>query len=119
MSGEAAFYGPKLDIEVEAADGKIITLATMQVDFPTPQKFGLQYIDEKQELKTPVIIHHSPIGSYQRFIALLCEQTQGKLPFWLTPIQLVILPLNDDRKILGYSQELQKNLSVNNLRSEI
>lgn len=81
LLGEAAFYGPKLDIEVEAVDGKIITLATMQVDFPTPLKFGLQYIDEKQELKSPTIIHQSPIGSYQRFIALLCEQTQGKLPF--------------------------------------
>lgn len=81
MPGEAAFYGPKLDIEVTVADGKIVTLATMQIDFPTPQKFGLHYINEKQELKNPIIIHQSPLGSYQRFIALLCEQTQGKLPF--------------------------------------
>jgi threonyl-tRNA synthetase len=81
LKGEAAFYGPKLDIEVQAADGKNITLATIQLDFILPQKFGLKYIDKEQKLQNPVIIHHSPIGAYQRFIALLLEQTDGKLPF--------------------------------------
>lgn len=119
LLGEAAFYGPKLDIEVEAVDGKIITLATMQVDFPTPLKFGLQYIDEKQELKSPAIIHQSPIGSYQRFIALLCEQTQGKLPFWLAPVQIIILPLNEEKEIINYSNDLQKKFFTSNLRSKV
>jgi threonyl-tRNA synthetase len=81
LQGEAAFYGPKLDIEVQAADGKNITLATIQLDFILPTKFNLQYIDKEQKLQTPVIIHHSPIGTYQRFISLLLEQTGGKLPF--------------------------------------
>jgi threonyl-tRNA synthetase len=81
LKGEAAFYGPKLDVEVTAADGKNITIATIQIDFVLPQKFGLNYIDKEQKLKTPIIIHQSPIGSYQRFIALLLEQNAGKLPF--------------------------------------
>jgi len=119
LPGEAAFYGPKLDIEVEVADGKIITLATMQVDFLTPQKFDLQYINNQQELKTPVLIHQSPIGSYQRFIALLCEQSQGKLPFWLAPVQLTILTINEEEEIMKYSEELQKKLIRLNLRVEV
>jgi len=119
LPGEAAFYGPKLDIEVEVADGKIITLATMQIDFPTPHKFGLQYINKQQELKTPVLIHQSPIGSYQRFIALMCEQTQGKLPFWLTPIQLVIFPLNEENEVKDYCKILSRELTKRNLRIKI
>lgn len=119
LRGEAAFYGPKLDIEVQAADGKNITLATIQLDFVLPQKFGLQYIDNKQKLQTPAIIHQTPIGTYQRFIALLLEQVQGKLPLWLAPIQLVILPLNDQEEVKKYSESLQKELFSNNLRSEI
>ncbi|CAG8775786.1 16600_t:CDS:2 [Racocetra persica] len=81
LQGEAAFYGPKLDLEITAADGKNITISTIQLDFILPQKFGLNYIDSEQNLKIPAIIHQSPIGSYQRFIALLLEQTDGKLPF--------------------------------------
>lgn len=119
LRGEAAFYGPKLDIEVQAADGKNITLATIQLDFVLPQKFGLQYIDNEQKLQTPAIIHQTPIGTYQRFIALLLEQAQGKLPFWLAPIQLVILPLNNQEEVKKYSESLQKELFSNNLRSEI
>jgi len=79
--GEAAFYGPKLDFEVQVADGKNITVATIQLDFVSPQKFGLDYIDKEDKEQTPVIIHQSPIGTYQRFISLLLEQTGGKLPF--------------------------------------
>jgi len=81
LRGEAAFYGPKLDIEVQTADGKNITLATIQLDFVLPEKFGLKYIDKEQNLQTPAIIHHAPASTYQRFIALLLEQTDGKLPF--------------------------------------
>ncbi|CAG8506961.1 5169_t:CDS:2 [Racocetra fulgida] len=81
LKGEAAFYGPKLDLEIEAADGKNITIATIQLDFVLPLKFNLKYINKRQELITPVIIHQSPIGTYQRFIALLLEKTDGRLPF--------------------------------------
>jgi len=91
----------------------------MQVDFLTPQKFGLQYINEKQELKTPVIIHQSPIGSYQRFIALLLEQTEGKLPFWLAPCQIAILPLNEEQETINYCDKLKKNLTSIDLRAKI
>jgi threonyl-tRNA synthetase len=81
LIGEAAFYGPKLDFETQAADGKNITIATIQLDFILPQKFGLFFENKEQGLEMPVIIHQSPFGSYQRFIALLLEKTTGKLPF--------------------------------------
>jgi len=81
LKGEAAFYGPKLDVEVRAADGKNITLSTIQLDFVLPQKFGLKYMDKEQKLRAPAIIHHAPTSAYQRFLALLLEQTGGKLPF--------------------------------------
>jgi len=119
LQGEAAFYGPKLDIEVQATDGKNITLATIQLDFILPQKFGLKYLDKEQKLRTPAIIHHSPIGAYQRFIALLLEQTSGKLPFWLAPYQLAILPLNEEKEVVNYCEKLEKELIENNLRVKI
>jgi threonyl-tRNA synthetase len=80
IRGEAAFYGPKLDIEVETLDGKNITLATIQIDLVLPEKFGMKFVD-KDGIKVPALIHHSPIGTYQRFIALLLEQNKGRLPF--------------------------------------
>ncbi len=81
LEGEAAFYGPKLDIEVRTSDGKRITLATIQLDFILPRKFNLSYVNGKGAQQTPVIIHYSSIGSYQRFISILLEQKNGKLPF--------------------------------------
>ncbi|KLL02117.1 MAG: threonyl-tRNA synthetase [Mycoplasmataceae bacterium RC_NB112A] len=111
LRGEAAFYGPKLDFEVQTADGKNITLATIQIDFILPQKFDLNYINKTEKKQVPVIIHHSPFGSYQRFIALLLEQTEGKLPFWLAPWQVAILPLNDETEIKGYCEKLKKKIN--------
>lgn len=105
--GQAAFYGPKLDFEVVPVKGKAITLATLQLDFLLPQKFGLKYLDSNKEAKTPIIIHQSPIGTYQRFIALLLEQKEGKLPFWLSPTQLVVLPINDKGATQSYCQKLR------------
>ena len=119
LDKEAAFYGPKLDFEIRATDGKNITIATIQLDFISPQKFGLNYLNKERKKQIPIIIHQSPFGSYQRFIALLLEQTNGKLPFWLTPCQVAILPLNDEKEIQTYSQELVKFLNDNNLRVEI
>ena len=116
LRGEAAFYGPKLDIEVQTSDEKNITLSTIQLDFILPQKFGLKYIDKEQKLQTPVIIHHAPASAYQRFIALLLEQTGGKLPFWLAPHQVAILPLNEEKEIKEYCKRLEKELTKNNLR---
>jgi threonyl-tRNA synthetase len=81
LKGEAAFYGPKLDIEVETSDGKNVTIATIQIDFVLPKRFDLKYIEKDQKSNFPVIIHLSPIGTYQRFIAIMLEQTKGKIPF--------------------------------------
>ncbi|CAH1760675.1 11270_t:CDS:2 [Entrophospora sp. SA101] len=92
LKGEAAFYGPKLDLEITAADGKNITISTIQLDFILPQKFGLNYIDAKQNLKTTAIIHHSPIGTYQ------------------PPCQLAILPLNEEEEVKKYCEEIKKEL---------
>jgi len=117
--GEAAFYGPKLDFEVKAQDGKYITIGTIQLDFISPQRFNLKYIDKEQNFQIPMIIHHSPIGTYQRFIALLLEKTGGRLPFWLAPTQLVILPLNNQEEVKNCSEDLQKRLSIAQFRSEI
>ena len=119
LKGEAAFYGPKLDLEITAADGKNISIATIQLDFVLSQKFGLNYIDKEQKEQTPVIIHQSPFGSYQRFIALLLEQTDGKLPFWLAPCQLAILPINEEREIIGYCEKLAGKLKEVDLRVKI
>lgn len=119
IKGEAAFYGPKLDLEIKAADGKNITIATIQMDFVLPQKFNLSYVDKEGKLQKPVIIHQTPFGTYQRFIALLLEQTNGKLPFWLTPCQLAILPLNEEEETKEYCDELAKEITTNNLRVKI
>ena len=119
LHGEAAFYGPKLDFEVQAADGKNITIATIQLDFVLPQKFGLSYVDKEEKKHTPVIIHHSPFGSYQRFIALLLEQTSGKLPFWLSPCQVAFLPFNEEKEIKNYCEKLAGELEKNGLRVKI
>ena len=119
IKGEAAFYGPKLDFEVQATDGKNITIATIQLDFVLPQKFGLNYRDEEQKLQSPVIIHHSPLGSYQRFISLLLEQTQGKLPFWLAPCQVAILPLNEKEETKNYCKKIEQKLTDIGIRAKI
>ncbi|MCE8159159.1 MAG: threonine--tRNA ligase [Candidatus Moeniiplasma glomeromycotorum] len=119
LTGEAAFYGPKLDIEVQTADGKNITIATIQLDFVLPQKFGLNYVDKEGKEQIPVIIHQSPFGSYQRFIALLLEQTGGKLPFWLAPCQVTILPFNEEAEIKNYCEKLAGELEKNGLRVKI
>jgi len=93
--GEAAFYGPKLDIQLRDALGREETLFTLQLDFALPERFGLTYIDENDQSVTPFAIHRSSIGCYERTIAHLLERTQGSLPFWLSPRQICILPVSD------------------------
>lgn len=121
MKGEAAFYGPKLDMEVKASDGKNITFATIQFDFVLPKKFDLSYINDQGVQTSPIIVHYSSIGSYQRFISILLEQYQGKLPFWLSPVQLVLIPLFDEineEKIVSFCKEINLELKKF-IRSEI
>jgi len=119
LKGEAAFYGPKLDIEMKSVDGKNITIATIQLDFVLPEKFNLKYVNSQQELKTPVIIHHSPIGAYQRFIAILLEQTKGKLPVWLSPCQIALLPMNDKIENSELIRSIQKKFEERNIRVKL
>jgi len=93
--GEASFYGPKIDIQIKNANGKEETLATVQVDIVVPKRLGITYVDEKGEKKNPIVIHRAILGSYERFVAFLLEQTEGKLPFWLSPTQVRIISFTD------------------------
>ena len=110
MEGEAAFYGPKIDVQVWSAIGKEFTLATNQVDFAVPRKFGLSYKDENGQDRTPLCIHRAPLSTHERFIGFLIEHFGGDFPLWLAPVQVVILPISD--KALDYS-----NLICNELKS--
>ena len=92
--GEAALYGPKLDFMFKDAVGREIQIPTVQLDFATPSRFKLSYIDEKGERQVPVMVHRAVLGSYERFLALLLEQFKGVLPIWLSPVQVNIIPVN-------------------------
>ena len=94
--GEAAFYGPKLDVQVKPAVGNEITLSTCQLDFCLPSKFDLTYIDSQGEKKTPVVLHRAVFGSLDRFIAYYLEETKGALPLWLAPVQVKVIPVNPE-----------------------
>ena len=109
--GEAAFYGPKLDILVKPAVGNEVALSTIQLDFLLPRRFELFYIDASGEKKTPVVIHRAILGSLDRFIAMLLEETKGALPLWLAPVGINIIPVNNEYH-LEYAKEVY-NMLVN------
>ena len=94
--GEAAFYGPKLDVEVKPAVGPEVTLSTCQLDFLLPRRFELNYIDSNGEKKVPIVIHRAIFGTFDRFTAFIIEETKGAFPLWLAPNQIVILPVNSE-----------------------
>jgi len=108
--GEAAFYGPKLDVEVKPAVGPEVTLSTCQLDFLLPRKFDLSYIDSEGNKQTPVVLHRAIFGTFDRFTAFILEETKGNLPLWLAPTQLNIIPVNNDYH-LEYAKELFEKLS--------
>ena len=116
--GEAAFYGPKLDILIKPAVGNVVALSTIQLDFLLPRRFDLYYINEKNEKETPVVIHRAILGSLDRFIAFLLEETKGVLPLWLAPVQVNIIPVNNEYH-LDYANEVKKLLEENNIRVEL
>ncbi len=116
--GEAAFYGPKLDVQVSPAVGSEVTLSTCQLDFLLPRKFDLAYIDKNGEKQTPVVIHRAILGSLDRFMAYLLEETKGILPLWLSPIQINIIPVNNEFH-LSYCKELYKTLFDKNIRVKL
>ncbi|MBR6949677.1 MAG: threonine--tRNA ligase, partial [Bacilli bacterium] len=92
--GEAALYGPKLDFMFKDALGREVQIPTVQVDFSTPKRFNLSYIDEEGNKQSPVMVHRAILGSYERFIALILEHFKGALPLWLSPVQVEIIPVN-------------------------
>ena len=112
--GEAALYGPKLDFMFEDALGREIQIPTVQLDFSTPKRFNLSYIDENGEKIPPVMVHRAVLGSYERFLVLLLEQTKGVLPLWLSPVQVNIIPVN-----IKYHDEYCKKLKEKLLEEEI
>ncbi len=115
--GEAAFYGPKLDIQIRNVYGKEDTLITIQIDFQLAEKFGMQYIDRDGQKKYPYVIHRTSIGCYERTLALLIEKYAGALPTWLAPVQVRVLALTDSHQ--EYALEVQKKLQFEKIRVEI
>ena len=117
IPGEAAFYGPKIDVQVWSAIGREFTLATNQVDFAIPKRFDLVYVDENNKEQTPLCIHRAPLGTHERFIGFLIEHFGGDFPLWLAPKQVVILPVSD--KYLKLASQLKCQFLENNIRVSI
>ena len=115
--GEAAFYGPKLDVNVQPAVGNEYTLSTCQLDFCLPARFHLKYADKNGEEQTPVVLHRAILGSLDRFMAYLIEETMGAFPAWLAPVQVKVLPITD--RTLDYANELSAALDAKGFRVEV
>jgi threonyl-tRNA synthetase len=115
--GEAAFYGPKLDFMVKDAIGRRWQLGTIQVDYNLPERFELEYTGEDNQKHRPVMIHRAPFGSMERFVAVLIEHTAGKFPLWLTPDQVVILPISE--KFNDYAYDIAKELNREDIRVQV
>lgn len=115
--GEAAFYGPKLDFMVKDAIGRRWQLGTIQVDYNLPQRFKLEYTDEDNSKRTPVMVHRAPFGSLERFTAVLIEHTAGHFPLWLTPDQVAILPISE--KYNAYARKVAKQFAAQQVRATI
>ena len=117
VADEAAFYGPKIDVQVWSAIGREFTLATNQVDFAVPKRFGLTYVDADGQAKTPLCIHRAPLSTHERLIGFLIEHYAGHFPVWLSPIQVKILPISE--KQMAYAQEIYTELLANDIRAEL
>ena len=116
--GEAAFYGPKLDVEVKPAVGPEVTLSTCQLDFLLPRNFELTYVDENGEKKTPVVLHRAIFGTFDRFTAFVLEETKGALPLWLSPTQINIIPVNNEYH-LEYANKIYEMLYNKDIRVKL
>lgn len=115
--GEAAFYGPKLDVQIKTALGHDVTVSTCQLDFLLPQKFELEYIGEDGKEHRPVVIHRAILGTLDRFMSFLIEETKGALPVWLSPVQVKVLPISDDNK--EYAENFVEELKLAGIRVEL
>ena len=107
--GEAAFYGPKLDVEVKPAVGPEVTLSTCQLDFLLPRRFNLSYIDQNGQKQTPIVLHRAIFGTFDRFTAFILEETKGALPLWLSPVQVNVIPVNNEYH-LDYAKKIESEL---------
>jgi len=114
---EAAFYGPKIDVQIWSAIGREFTLATNQVDFNSGNKFKLNYVNQHNQPEVPLIIHRAPLGTHERFIGFLLEHYAGKFPVWLAPLQVKILPISD--KFMDYANKVKDTLRAAGVRVEI
>ncbi|MDV3148819.1 MAG: His/Gly/Thr/Pro-type tRNA ligase C-terminal domain-containing protein, partial [Pigeon pea little leaf phytoplasma] len=116
--GDAAFYGPKIDVQVLTALNHEVTLSTIQLDFLLPKRFNLSYIDCNNQTKTPVVIHRAITSTIERFTAYLIEQYKGFFPLWIAPVQVIIIPVNNESH-LYYVKNLQKEMLRNHIRAEL
>ena len=116
--GEAAFYGPKIDVQVNSAIGHEVTLSTIQLDYQLPERFELEYVDKDGAKKRPVVIHRAILGSLDRFVAFLLEETKGILPLWLAPRQAVVIPVNSEAHG-DYAAEVTQLLKKKGIRAEL
>ncbi len=115
--GEAAFYGPKIDMQIKTILGHIITISTIQLDFLLPNRFKLEYIDKNGKKATPVFIHAGIIGTFERYLSILLEQTKGILPLWLAPIQVMLIPVNENYNEITHDIKLK--FLKENIRAKI
>lgn len=117
MEGEAALYGPKLDFMFKDALGREVQIPTVQLDFATASRFGLKYTNKEGKDETPVMVHRAILGSYERFMMLLIEHFAGAFPFWLSPVQVIIIPVSE--KFNDYGEKILDELKENSIRVEI
>ena len=117
IPGEAAFYGPKIDVQVWSAIGKEFTLATNQVDFAIPARFNLTYTDSEDKNQTPLCIHRAPLGTHERFIGFLIEHFAGDFPLWISPVQMSIIPISE--KFNDYAEAIYKKLKGSGIRVKL
>jgi len=118
VPNEAAFYGPKIDVQVWSVIGREFTLATNQVDFAVPKRFGLVYRDKDNTEKTPLCIHRAPLGTHERFIGFLIEQYAGNFPLWLAPEQVRVLTIGEDESLVAYAKAIVQELRTSMVRAE-
>jgi threonyl-tRNA synthetase len=118
VPNEAAFYGPKIDVQVWSVIGREFTLATNQVDFAVPARFGLVYRDRDNTEKTPLCIHRAPLGTHERFIGFLIEHYAGNFPLWLAPDQVRVITLNDDPALIDYAKPIVNELRASMVRAD-
>ena len=119
VANEAAFYGPKIDVQVWSISGREFTIATNQVDFAVPKRFGLFYKDRDNQEKTPLCIHRAPLGTHERFIAFLIEHYAGNFPLWLAPEQVRVMTIGDDEKLVAYGRGIVDELRAQLVRASL